>query len=248
MCPGSWYSLPDEAAALAALQACRLSPESEEALYAYCRLLQEYDSHTNLVANSQLPVLLKEHVIDSLKLAPWVSAGEQESPALVDVGSGAGFPGLVLAIALPGLRVTLVESIGKKCRFLEETTEKLALAARVRVVCGRAETLGHERSLRACFNFATARAVGALPVVAELCLPFLTVGGLLLAQRSRRQALVEQSAPADWAGKLGAELVETAHLEPDLLGREFSVLLLEKKQATHNRYARTAAQIKHEPL
>jgi 16S rRNA (guanine527-N7)-methyltransferase len=242
----AWNSLTNEPAALAALRAYRLKPECEEALFAYCRYLQEYDCHTNLVANSTLPVLLKEHVLDSLQLVSWIEPGKEHSTRLIDIGSGAGFPGLVLAIVLPALKVTLVESIGKKCRFLENTVINLGLTERVKILCGRAETLGHDKKLRERFNFATARAVGALPLVAELCLPFLQTGGLLLAQRSRRQALAEQAEIDAYASRLGATLTNTIHFDSDLLGRELSCFLIKKLRHMPHCYPRTAAQMKRE--
>ena len=244
----SWKVLANEEAALAVLRACGLGSASENALFDYCRLLHEYDSHTNLVARSAPEILLKEHVLDSLQLLPFLSGADKQAAGLIDIGSGAGFPGLVLALSLPSLNVTLVESVGKKCRFLENAVSELGLSDRVRVFCQRAETLGHDKKMREHFQFATARAVGALPVVAELCLPFLRIGGLLLAQRSRRQALVEQDGVVIYATRLGAELTRTHHFEPDLLGRELSLQLLAKRRATPALYARSAAQIKHAPL
>jgi len=240
----SWQDLPNEDAALAALKARGLSAESEAQLFAYCQLLHEFDSHTNLVANSSLPVLLKEHVLDSLQLLPWIQEAKRHSPRLVDVGAGAGFPGIVLAIAHPLLKLTLVESIGKKCRFLESVVTALDLSSRVQVICDRAETLGHDRKLRERFDFATARAVGALPVVAELCLPFLRVGGILLAQRSKRQAIEEHDEADAYFSRLGGGLVKPVDFEPDLLGRELSLFVVAKKRTTPLAYPRNAAQIK----
>lgn len=241
-----------------ALEAHQLGDSAESALLKYCCALKEYDSHTNLVANSDLQVVLKEHVLDSLRLLNLIKSSfkakfalqegspessEKNSLKLVDIGSGAGFPALVLAIAMPNLKVTLIESIGKKCRFLESVAQELDLK-RVRVICDRAEILGHERNLRERFEIATARAVGALPVVAELCIPFLKTGGVLLAQRSKRQALEEASTADAYASRLGAELEDTIHFEPDILGREMSVLLIKKTKSSPQRYPRSAAQMK----
>ncbi len=240
--PSPWQTITDEDAALKLLSAYELP--SEEALFKYCQRLQEFDSHTNLVANSKLSVLLKEHVLDSLLLLPWIKKDGNHFGRLIDIGSGAGFPALVLAIAEPDLKVTLVESIGKKCRFLSEVIEALGLEKRVRVLCERAETLGHDKKLRENFDFATARAVGALPIVAELCIPFLRMGGLLLAQRSKRQLVDEEELADAYASKLGGSLTETVHFPADLLGREFSLLVIKKVKATSRTYPRSAGLMK----
>jgi 16S rRNA (guanine527-N7)-methyltransferase len=125
------------------------------------------------------------HVLDSLSAAtPLLDrliAGEPLR--LVDVGSGAGMPGLPLKIAFPMLRVTLVESVNKKAAFLRETVAELGLAD-VEVVALRAELAARSPDHRDAYDWATARALGSLPVVVELCAPFLNQGGLLVAQRS----------------------------------------------------------------
>jgi 16S rRNA (guanine527-N7)-methyltransferase len=260
-----WDSIGTDDAAIQSLYKWDLGAEIFSQLFAYCQALQRYNEHTNLVANYESSVLLKEHLLDSLNLLPWtkrrllpvsqnVAKDETESGAegnvnpanksLIDIGSGAGFPGLVLAIAAPWLRVTLVDSIGKKCRFLESTCAELGLNKQVRVVCERAETIGHDKKFREKFDYATARAVGALPMVAELCLPLLKTGGLLLAQRSKKQALLEAGEAEAYASRLGGNLQETVHFDPDLLGREFSLLVLMKVKTTPRMYPRSAAKMK----
>jgi 16S rRNA (guanine527-N7)-methyltransferase len=104
--------------------------------------------------------------------------------SLVDVGSGGGLPGLPLKIAVPRLQVTLVESDGRKAAFLTQACARLGLAG-VRVVDRRAEDAAREAGLREAFDVAVARALAPMPVLAELCLPFVRVGGRLLAQKTR---------------------------------------------------------------
>lgn len=229
--------------AVSRLQEFELGEEANQKLFEYCMLLQAFNEHTNLVSNASLEVVLKEHVLDSLSLLA-LAGLSLKNAELIDIGSGAGFPGMVIAIASPSAKVVLLESIGKKCRFLEDTAEKLGLKRRVEVCCARAETVGHDPDYRQTFDLATARAVGALPVVAELTLPFLKVGGVLLAQRSKRQIDLEEPDADAYFARLGGKLVDTIHLPPDLLGRELAVLKVRKEKATASRYPRTASQIK----
>ena len=240
--------LGTDAPAMMTLRSYQLGPEIEQTLFQFCRELQAYNEHTNLVANAEIEVVLKEHILDSLSLIPVIGVDRLQNAELVDVGSGAGFPGIILAIACPSLSVALVESIGKKCLFLESTADSLGLEKRVQVCRQRAEILAHESDFRHTFNLATARAVASLPIVAELTLPLLKKGGWLLAQRSKRQAIQEESDADAYFSKLGGRLLDTIHLTPDLLGRELSVFKVKKESNTSSRYPRTAAQIKNEKL
>ncbi len=240
-----WAALQIDPLALEALSTCELGEEIEQAILFYLLKLKDYNSHTNLVANSEIDVLLKEHVLDSLRLLPFLkeSGGEKK---LVDIGSGAGFPALLLAIAQPDLKVSLIESIGKKCRFLEDFIAFAGMGRRVKVHCQRAEILAHDKKMRENFDFATARAVGSLPVVAELSLPFLKTGGLFLAQRSRKQCVEELVIADAYASRLGGKLEDTIHFPQDLLGREFSLFLIRKTKSTAQIYPRSASQMKRE--
>lgn len=243
----TWLSLSSDNPALQALRAVRLAAGIEEQLENYCLSIDEYSRHTNLVGNSSVQILLQEHVLDSLRLLPFV-VDKGVSLSLIDIGSGAGFPGLVLAIAVPDLHVTLVDSIGKKCRFLEACVSGLDLSSRVEVLQIRAEELAHQPVFREKFDLATARAVAALPVVAELCCPFLKKGGLFLSQRSRKQVESEEDYAQSCVRRFAAELKETIHFEPDLSGRELSLFVFEKTGSTPAAYPRSAAQIKSKPL
>ena len=232
----------DAAPIVAEIERFDLSDEALAKILLFCQELKAYNEHTNLVSNAKLDVVLKEHVLDSLTLLH--SIEEERSAGLIDIGSGAGFPAMILAIVRPQLRVSLVESIGKKCRFLEQCITTLGLGSnRVRVHCDRAEVLARKKELRETFDYATARAVAALPIVSELTLPFLKVGGVFLAQRSKRQAVQEEEEAEGYISKLGGEIFETEFLPPDLLGRELSIILIEKTKPTPSRFPRSSALI-----
>jgi 16S rRNA (guanine527-N7)-methyltransferase len=146
--------------------------------------LREGNRRINLTRITEPQAIELRHFLDSLTAAMPVlerlNAGE--ALKLIDVGSGGGFPGLPLKIAFPALEVTLVESVNKKADFLRQTIQELGLTD-VEVVAERAETAAHLPELRDAYDWATARALGRLPVVIELCAPFLAPGGLLVAQR-----------------------------------------------------------------
>lgn len=244
----SWTQLSGEETALEALAAQGLEHDRLEKLYKFCQALKTYNEHTNLVANSDLSVVLKDHIFDSLRLLPHIRTllEKEKNKSLADIGSGAGFPGLVLAIAEPTLKVTLIESIGKKSRFLESVVAELELQNQVSVVCDRAEIIGHDKRYREKFALATARAVGALPMVAEICLPLLKVNGHLLAQRSKRQALEEETLIDAYASRMGGTPSETVHFEVDILGREMSLITIRKTKNSPGRFPRNAAMMKRD--
>jgi len=206
--------------------------------------LSAYNEHTNLVASSEPGRLVSEHVLDSLSLCPLLG----HAGSLVDIGSGAGFPGLVLAIVMPELTVTLVESVGKKAGFLASVSERLGLAPRVEVVCERAESIGRQARYRERYEAATARAVGALGVVVELSFPLLQVGGSLYAQRSRKQAENERPQIDELSRLMGGYSAQTIDLGSEVIGRELAVIKLTKTAPTPERYPRPMAQIKRNPL
>ena len=209
----------------------------------YADLLIERNTTTNLTAITTPPDIARKHFLDSLTaLAVRKWTGRER---VVDVGSGAGFPGLALRLAIPGLRVTLVESMGKKARFLEEVTSTLAIDG-VEVCNARAEALARERRDR--YDVATARAVGSLGAVIEYLLPFLRVGGDAIAWKGR---LHDELAGARKACiSIGGEIVRITStsdlgLGDTLPGR--SLVVVRKTRPTPPRFPRSAAEAKRRP-
>ena len=157
----------------------------------YLELLLRFNRRFNLTAATEPEEIAVKHFLDSLTCLPALGlspAGSPESKAgsaqrtLIDVGSGAGFPGIPIAIACPRMRVTLLDSATKKCQFTEMVAGELGLG-NVSVVCSRAETFAHDEGARENFDIAVSRAVAPLPVLAEYCLPFLRIGGMFLAMK-----------------------------------------------------------------
>ena len=148
-------------------------------LTAFSQLLLEKNKVMNLTAITEPEDVARLHLLDSLYLLKSGGLGK----AVVDVGSGAGFPGMPLAIAAPSIEVTLLDSLGKRIAFLEEAAGALGIQ-NVKCVQARAEEFAGEK--RESFDGAVSRAVAALPVLCELCLPLVKVGGVFVAMKSSR--------------------------------------------------------------
>jgi len=211
----------------------------------YARELIERNASINLTAITEPADIARKHFLDSFTaIAVRAWTGRER---LVDVGSGAGFPGLALRIALPHLAVTCVESVGKKARFLDEVSVVLGLRG-VDVRHGRAEDLGHDRGGRSSYDVATARAVGSLGACAEYMLPLLRVGGDAIVWKGRIDAELAgaERALSEIGGELTA-VVPTASLGVgDVLpGRQ--LVVIRKTRATPERYPRTSADARRRP-
>lgn len=179
------------------------------------------------------------HVLDSLSLLPMVLSAEATS--LIDIGSGGGAPGTPLAIVCPELRVGLVETTGKKARFLEETAQTLGLD-NIEVFNDRAERLAAlGEPQREAWDMVTARAVGRLPVLLELTIPFAKVGGHVLAIKGDQAAAeIEESRAA--LHRLHSSVVETVRTTTG------TVIVIEKPRPTPKLYPRAAGEPARNPL
>jgi 16S rRNA (guanine527-N7)-methyltransferase len=224
-----------------------LNSEQLEGMSKYCTILAAYNDQINLVSRSDLDFLLFEHVLDSLSLIPLIenlrAQSKSKNFSLVDIGSGAGFPGLVLAMICPELHVCLVEATGKKCKFLSEAIITLKLPERVRVINDRAETIGLYDKYRGKFQFATARAVGTIELITELSFPLLEEGGYLLAQKSQAQVKDELASGEEIFPLIGANLEQIAALSKEALGKERVVLIIKKVKATPKQFPRPFSKI-----
>ena len=209
----------------------------------YADLLIERNTTVNLTAITIPADIATKHFLDSFTaVAARTWTGRER---IIDVGSGAGFPGLALRLALPGTRVTLVESMGKKARFLEEVTSMLGLAG-VEVRNERAEALAHTRRER--YDVATARAVGTLGAIVEYLLPFLRVGGDAIAWKGRLDAELPGARKA--CAAIGGEIVKITPTSDLGLGKVLpgrSLVVIRKLRATPARYPRSPAEAKRRP-
>lgn len=188
-----------ELAQEAAVFGLSLDSEQLECFATYECLLLEWNERLNLTAIREPGEIRRRHFLDSLTCA--LATGDLSGRQLVDVGSGAGFPGVPLKILFPSLSLTLVESVAKKARFLEQLVAALELRE-VSVVAARAEEVGQEAAHRERYDWAVARSVAELRVLVEYMLPLCRVGGRALAMKG-------ESAPAE---------IEVAATAVDVLG------------------------------
>lgn len=196
---------------------------------------------TNLTRITEESDFLYRHLLDSLAIVPMLP----QNAKLADIGSGAGFPSIPIAIARPDTQVLAVESIGKKCQFIQAAQENLALS-NLAVSNERSETLGQKPEYRAQFDIVTARAVATLPVLLELCLPLLKIGGQFLALKGlsyEDELKVSRTA----IKTLGGKLIQTISFpHPKLEGSR--VLVFEKIAETPKAYPRSAGTPSKKPL
>jgi 16S rRNA (guanine527-N7)-methyltransferase len=205
----------------------------------YAALLKEWNEKMNLTAISEESEVIEKHFLDCLIPAKAVRI---EGKNCADLGTGAGFPGLVWAIAFPTSKITLVEATAKKCTFLAEVIKQLGLT-NVRVINKRAEELPNKNQ----FDLVVARALAPLPILLELAIPLLTVHGQFLAMKSAK-GREELSLSRNAMGKLGAKLIS---VQEDNLPANDGVrlnILIEKVTPTDHKYPRSWAEIEKKPL
>jgi len=210
--------------------------------------LREANQRVNLTRIVDPAEIETRHFLDSLTAAlPLIDKLRAGADLrLIDVGSGGGMPGLPLKIAFPALQVTLLDSVGKKAAFLTEVTEQLKLRD-VQVLAQRAETAARDPTHRDAYDWATARALGPLAVVVELCAPFLAPGGLLVAQRAGDlDADLAAATPAFKALKLWTRVPIAIHL--DGLGAKRGLIVGEKYTTTPQTYPRRPGMPRKRPL
>jgi 16S rRNA (guanine527-N7)-methyltransferase len=226
----------------AAIFGLSLTDSQLETFGRYRELLLDWNERINLTAITDPAEIVTRHFLDSLACLLAVPPEQRAATTLIDVGSGAGFPGIPLAIALPDWRMTLLEATGKKVRFLEAAAQALELG-NVQALQGRAEEVAHLAAHRGRYDIATARAVAALPTLLEYCAPFVRPGGLILLPK--KGDLTEELA----AGRRAATLLSTSILDPVPvpLGTDQRVIVLARQlRPCPDRYPRAAgAPVKH---
>lgn len=203
-------------------------------LITYERELMDWNQKFNLTAIREMEAIRTKHFLDSFSC---VLAWKANPPSrLIDVGTGAGFPGLPLKILYPNLQLTLVESVGKKAMFCQHIVRVLGLDG-VDVIQARAETLGQDPKHREAYDWAVARAVAQMNVLSEFLLPLVKVGGMMLAQKGESGPAEAQSAEGSMK-LLGGRLKQVMQVNLPGVADDRFLILVEKTAATPPKYPR----------
>ena len=210
----------------------------------YYRLLIEWNAKMNLTAITEPREVAVKHIVDSLTALRGIE--ERDSLRLIDVGTGAGFPGIPLKIVRPDLKLTLLDSLKKRVHFLETVVEALGLEG-AECLHGRAEEAARQSALRERFDIAVSRAVARLPVLAEYLLPFVRIGGTAIALKGFHSE--EEAKEAERAVKiLGGRAIESIPVALPGLSDKRAVLVIKKERTTPKAYPRKAGKPAKEPL
>lgn len=228
-----------------ALNRLECTPEQGCALYELTDRMLTVNEHLNLTAIKDEDAIIFRHYVDSVTLAAYIP----KDARMLDVGCGAGFPTLPLAIFRPDLKITALDGTAKRITYVAETARMLGLSG-VRAVAARAEELAHDPKERESYDVVTARAVAALPVLSELCLPFAKVGGQMIAMKA---ALAdEELAASENAIRLcGGSISETGSFEllsdtEEPAARR--LIIIDKVKKTAPLYPRHYSKISKKPL
>lgn len=216
------------------------SHELHEKLEIYCNFLVEYNQNVNLTAITEPSEVWLKHFADSILLLKNVDIPENSS--LIDVGTGAGFPSVPIKIYRNNIKLTMLDSLNKRVVFLEKLCEKLGIEAEC--LHGRAEEYGKKEAFREQFDFATARAVAAMPTLCEYCMPFVKKGGSFVAMKGPNE---NADAAAHAVNTLGGKNIDVIDYT---LGKDDSrsIFCVKKISHTPTKYPRNSGQIKNKPL
>lgn len=206
----------------------------------YADELAEWNGKMNLTAITEPEDIVIKHFVDCLFLLKYADIAE--SARIIDVGTGAGFPGIPLLIARKDLHLTLMDSLNKRLIFLEDVLDKCALSAEL--IHSRAEDLGRDELYREKYDVATARAVAPMNVLSEYCLPFVKIGGFFIALKGSND---ETESAAGAVKELGGEIIKNVSYKLPS-GDKRSIIIVKKISQTPTKYPRKSKKITSKPL
>lgn len=208
----------------------------------YARLLVEWNEKINLTAITEPDEIVIKHFVDSITVFNAIDI--PEGAKIIDVGTGAGFPGVAMLITRPDLKMTLMDSTNKKLNVISDILDNIGLEANV--IHKRAEEAGQDKAFRESYDFATARAVSNLRDLSELCLPMVKVGGTFISMKSAKaDEEIEEGKKA--ISVLGGKIKEKKTFELEDAG-ERTIILIEKFSSTPAKYPRPSAKMAKNPL
>lgn len=225
-----------------------LSGEQKQQFLTYYEYLVEKNKVMNLTAITEYEEVITKHFLDSLAVVktscfkPEKLAGKR----LIDIGTGAGFPGIPLKIAFPDLEILLLDSLNKRINFLNEVTEMLGLT-KINTVHGRAEDYAKQKGYRESFDFCVSRAVANLSTLSEYCIPFVKQGGCFISYKSGSvdQELIQAEKAVKILGGQREEVVRFSLADTDM---DRSFVVIRKVKPTPKKYPRKAGLPSKEPL
>jgi 16S rRNA (guanine527-N7)-methyltransferase len=229
-----------------------LTEKQQEQMFLLAERLVEVNKVMNLTAITDEDGIILRHFVDSLLISEYF----EENSTLIDVGCGAGFPSLPLAIARPDLRITALDSTEKRIRYVEETAKILGLE-NVNAVAARAEDFAKLPERREKYDYATARAVASLPILCELTIPFVKLGGSLVAMKARgaheefeesRSAIRQLAGASSLAGTKLIEDLLNGEINGESINENRTIVVVKKLASTPKQFPRKFAQIKKNPL
>lgn len=219
-----------------------LTDEQEQKFYEYMKLLKEWNEKINLTTITEEQDILLKHFIDSLTILKYLNDNDN----IIDVGTGAGFPGIPVKIVNETLNVTLMDSLNKRILFLNDVIEKLKLEG-IKTVHARAEELGRNKEYREKYDVVTSRAVANLSTLLEYMMPFAKVGGTCICMKGPN--IEEELENADLAIKeLGGKLEKIENFKLPGSDIERNIIIIKKVRNISNKYPRKAGTPAKEPL
>lgn len=222
------------------------SEKQAEQFIRYYELLTEWNSFMNLTAITEFDEVMKKHFVDSVSLVRAIPNIIEKEYTLIDVGTGAGFPGIPLKIMFPNLKVVLLDSLNKRVSFLNEVIEKLELAD-IEAYHGRAEDFAKKKEFRECFDLCVSRAVANLTTLSEYCLPFVKIGGNFISYKSEK--ITEEFEGAKEAIKiLGGQYNNQVEFNLPNSDIYRNLFMIKKIKSTPGKYPRKAGLPAKEPI
>ena len=219
-----------------------LTNKQTEQFYLYMKLLLDWNEKINLTAITEPSEIIKKHFIDSLTINPYI----EETSKVIDVGTGAGFPGIPIKIIKENSEIVLLDSLNKRIKFLEEVINQTKLS-NIKTIHYRAEEAGKNKIYREKFDIATSRAVASLNVLLEYLLPLIKIGGRCICMKGNNiKEEIEQSKNA--IKTLGGELEKIEGFTLPDSDIERNIIIVKKIKETPTRYPRKAGTPSKEPI